>query len=67
MHKLAEWLRLREMSKSDFADAVGVDKSTVGRWIDGSAKPRWDQFPKIYEVTDGEVTPNCFADLPVAA
>jgi DNA-binding transcriptional regulator YdaS (Cro superfamily) len=65
--KLAAWLNDRSMSAAEFADKVGVHRSTVGRWIDGEVKPSWDQLPKIQELTAGQVTPNDFRDEGEAA
>lgn len=58
--KLSEWLEQHSMSESSFADKLGVHRSTVGRWCDGETIPRRDQFPRIVELTLGEVTPNDF-------
>jgi transcriptional regulator with XRE-family HTH domain len=62
--KLAQYLSERRMSASEFADRVGKDRSTVGRWIDGSARPRWDDIPKITEATNGAVTADDFVVKP---
>jgi transcriptional regulator with XRE-family HTH domain len=58
--RLAAWLEREKLSPAAFAARVGVHRSTVGRWLDGAARPDWDQLTKIKEDTGGEVTPNDF-------
>ncbi len=63
--KLSEWMEPRDISASDLADLLGVHKSTVGRWLDGSGKPSWEQLGKISSLTEGAVTANDFLDIPI--
>lgn len=37
-------------SQSEFADAIGVDKSLVSMWISGERTPSTQMMAKIYEV-----------------
>ena len=60
--RLAEYLAASNLSDAEFADRVGVHKSTVGRWVAGAVRPAWDQLPKITAATDGQVTANDFVD-----
>ncbi len=60
--KLGAWLTAKEMLPSAFADGIGVDKSLVSRWLDGSVIPRRDNMRRIREFTNGEVTANDFGD-----
>ena len=66
--KLADYLNSRAMSAAEFADVLGVHRSTVSRWIepvsDGDVvfRPSWEQIAKIREATQGQVTANDFVD-----
>lgn len=63
--KLSAWLAEKNMSGAEFADKVGVNRSTVGRWLDGTGKPGWDQLSKIRDLTKSAVTANDFMDEEV--
>jgi len=67
MPKLAEWLKEKRVSPGKFAARIGVEKSTVYRWID-SADPTFPQrehLDLVYAETNGEVTAHDFiADSP---
>lgn len=71
--KLADYLKANNESAATFAEKIGVDKSTVSRWLEPTAdrvfRPRWAQIKKIEEVTGGLVTANDFVDpkVPSAA
>ena len=58
--QIGDWIKSRGLTDVDFAELVGVDKSTVGRWVAGTVRPDWDRLPKIIEVTEGLVTANDF-------
>ncbi len=60
--KLGAWLKANDMLPSDFADAIGVDKSLVSRWLDGSVTPRRKNKALIRVFTKGKVTANDFED-----
>ncbi|KAB2918488.1 MAG: helix-turn-helix transcriptional regulator [Hyphomicrobiaceae bacterium] len=67
--RLCDWLKAGNMSGVEFADKIGVHRSTVSRWLAGTAKPRWDELPKIERATDGKVMANDFVSIgaPVSA
>lgn len=44
-------------TQSEFAEALGVDKSTVSMWISGERTPSTNMLSKIYEVLDSEFDP----------
>lgn len=68
--KLVEYLKEKHLTTEAFAALIGVDRTTVGRWLgpDGNGKvirPRWDVMDQIAAVTGGQVMPNDFMeDLP---
>jgi transcriptional regulator with XRE-family HTH domain len=47
---LAEVRKARGFTQEGFADAVGVDRRTVGRWERGESEPQPPQRPKVAEV-----------------
>ena len=63
---LADYLHDRRISAAEFAEKLGVHRSTVSRWIlppsDGGEtyRPSWDQIANISRVTYGLVTANDF-------
>jgi len=46
-----ELVRLLKKNKKRFAKAVGVDVSTVYRWLSGSSSPNFDELMAIKRVT----------------
>ncbi|MFM2445573.1 MAG: putative antitoxin of bacterial toxin-antitoxin system, YdaS/YdaT [Pseudomonadota bacterium] len=68
--RLGDFLTLKKMPASHLAGLVGVDKSTVGRWVRGESFPRADQLVALERETNGLVTANDFvparADAPPA-
>lgn len=61
--RLKDWLRTNEMRGSDFAELVGVTPSAVTQLLQGRTWPtRWTA-KKIFERTNGQVTPNDFLDV----
>ena len=45
-------------TQKDFADLVGVNVSTISRWLSGLREPSPEMARLIFEKTDGKVTPN---------
>lgn len=67
MPKLAEWLKENRVSPGKFAKRIGVEKSTVYRWIDATDPtfPQREHLDLVYAETNGEVTAHDFiADAP---
>lgn len=58
--QLADYLSANNIMPSAFATQVGVDKSTVSRWLDGSLRPGWESLKRIAKCTGGQVTANDF-------
>lgn len=57
-HKLQAWLTLHEITRAEFAEVIGVDRSTVYRYLDGTMRPAWSQVRAITEKTGGAVDAN---------
>ena len=63
--KLEKYLEIKKKSSSEFARELGVDISTVTRWIPGEGKkqtrrPDWNALERLAVITNGEVMPNDF-------
>ena len=56
--KLNDYLSRQGVSKSAFAGKVGTSVATVSRVGDGLVVPRRELLVRIYDETDGLVTPN---------
>ncbi len=54
------------LSDAQLAERLGVDRSTITRLRNGSARPSWQLAEKIARETRGKVTPNDFARARVA-
>lgn len=59
--RLKDWLDAKHMSPAEFAGLVGVERSTVGRWLSGRM-PQKVHRDKIREVTGGAVTGGDFVE-----
>jgi predicted transcriptional regulator len=61
--RLKDWLRENGLKHQDFAEMLGVVPSTVSHFIGGRQWPsRW-YAKRIFELTNGAVTPNDFLDV----
>lgn len=62
-----QWLVKRllgEASQSHVAERVGVDRTTVGRWVQGKTEPRLPELLELVQVTTQRLLPfvGCFWD-----
>ena len=64
MTKLNEFLVQNSISMTSFAQTVGTTTATISRVIDGSVVPRKTLMLRIFEETNGQVTPNDLVGLP---
>lgn len=62
--KLATYLESEKLTDAAFARSIGVERQAVGRYKAGERFPEKPILLRIYEVTDGKVTANDFADTP---
>lgn len=70
--KLRDWMTTNGHDDASFAALVaeqvagsgGCARKTVEKWRYGTRTPRRKMLPVISKVTNGQVTPNDFAELP---
>jgi 3,4-dihydroxy 2-butanone 4-phosphate synthase/GTP cyclohydrolase II len=60
--KIAVWLKLNRIGRSEFAAMIGVSKGYVTQLCDG-AHPSMAMAERIAAATNGAVTPNDFINL----
>lgn len=63
---LTQYFQFKNISRQEFASAVGVDPVSVYRWENGTRLPV-RHFARIAEVTEGKVTANDFVQPQEAA
>jgi transcriptional regulator with XRE-family HTH domain len=61
--KLKKWLKINNSTIKHFAAELGVSCKQVHKYIKGEAIPRYELMILIFELTNGEVTPNDFYDI----
>ena len=54
---LSEWLDWKGINRSEFAKRVGVSPAAITGWCDGTFWITKDNAQRIYDETDGAVTP----------
>jgi hypothetical protein len=62
--RLALYLRTNGIPVENFADDIGVHRTSVYRFMKGLAFPRPSTIERIIRVTGGKVTANDFLGLP---
>lgn len=65
--KLQNYLALNAVKQKDFAAHIGEKPARICMYCLGRRIPRPDVMRKIFDATNGAVTPNDFFDLPVNA
>lgn len=65
--KLAEYLELNEIKRTDFAEKIGKSQSYITQLCQGQIWPSHDVMVAIFEATDGQVTANDFIKTPTEA
>ena len=60
--KLSDYLARVDKTRAQFAAEIGVDPITVGRYVTGTRRPRWDTMARIAKATQGQVTADDFLD-----
>jgi len=61
--KLNDFLNTNDLTMAKFAADVGTTTATISRIADRSVMPRRSLIQRIYDATDGLVTPNDLAGL----
>jgi len=65
--KLADWLKAKNVTQTEFADTIGVTPGFISQLISGVSKPGPGRIEAIHKATGGEVTATDLLDLPSAA
>ena len=55
-----QYIKLKRMTYVEAAAELGVDYTTLYRWINSGSMPRTETLKKIREWSDGAVTANDF-------
>lgn len=62
--QLSSYLSDHDISIPQFAQKIGAaNRTIVWRYVHGIRRPNKKMLQRIYDVTNGEVTPNDFFDL----
>ncbi|WP_448208126.1 helix-turn-helix domain-containing protein [Azospirillum sp. sgz302134] len=62
--QLSSYMEANGETDATMAAKVGVSIQAMNRYRLGQRRPREAEMVRIFEVTNGEVTPNDFFDLP---
>jgi 3,4-dihydroxy 2-butanone 4-phosphate synthase / GTP cyclohydrolase II len=60
--KLSDWLHENRVSRSEFAERIGMSPAMVTQMCADDVWPGPETFEKIITETKGEVTPNDFLE-----
>lgn len=63
--KIRAYLKLNKITQSEFADIIGASPQAISCFCLGTRIPRPDVMRKIFDATNGAVSPNDFFDLPI--
>jgi Helix-turn-helix len=58
--KLGAWIDRKRLTLREFGERIGVDESSVSRYINGGRMPRPEHLAAIMRETNGAVTANDF-------
>jgi transcriptional regulator with XRE-family HTH domain len=61
---LHQYLRQSLLTQKRFAELTGIKQPTVSHYINGDRLPSRHVMQRIFVITNGQVTPNDFFDLP---
>lgn len=61
--RIQTYIEHNHMSYAEFAKLIPVATTAVYKWCHGQRVPRQAQMARLYEVTNGAVTPNDFLSL----
>ena len=57
---LAEYMDKYDLLDREFAEEIGTHRPQVTIWRNGRVTPTFENMVRIFEATNGEVTPNDF-------
>lgn len=60
---LRTYLKLNSLSERAFSQQIGVASTTINRLVRGKTKPSFALIQRIFEATQGDVTPNDLFDV----
>jgi transcriptional regulator with XRE-family HTH domain len=58
MKAIKQYMFDRNMTQEQFARKCNIGKNTLSFILNGKASPDWHTMQKIYDATDGKITPN---------
>lgn len=58
-----KWLLEKNITIEQFAERIGVSRSQAHRYLNEGAVPRPKIMLKIFDLTNGDVTPNDFHNI----
>ncbi|UNY40590.1 XRE family transcriptional regulator [Pararheinheimera phage vB_PsoM_KLER1-1] len=58
--KIADYIEEQRFKLFEVCEQLGVDHSTLWRWMNGKTPPSKENLTKIMKWSDGKVTPNDF-------
>lgn len=65
--KLSTWLSEQKINRSEFARRVGVSPAAITGWCDGSFWISKDKAQRVFDETNGAVTPTDFMQTEAGA
>jgi transcriptional regulator with XRE-family HTH domain len=65
--KLDQYLSTHGLSDTEFGERISRSRSAVSRLRRGETNPDWDTAQRIFEATNGDVTPTDFLENSEAA
>lgn len=62
--KLIEYMKKYGINHQQFAESIGVQSVAIYRYLSGIRTPNKKILLKIYNITNGKVTPNDILNIP---
>ena len=63
---LSEWMTENGLDDAAAAERFGINRTTVLRLRKGEQMPSHDTVRRVFEATDGQVSPNTWYGLPTS-
>ena len=61
---IQEWIKIKEWTKRQFAEYIGVDESYISQILLGGKRPSFDFLEKVYSKTGLDVGDICSFAVP---